>query len=239
MTTIINAVRNILSDRFWFLKIICLAYPLYSIITSKNVSHDILSSDNMVLFAILAAAYIGFGAFMMSKNINNKSPIMPSLLTLPEYTIKTIVGTLLSAPFVILIVFGIFKINEMFTYDWYILIFFYLALFILVAPLLFIPLTFYCVKDKITDAFRIKDLLESSGNFVISILAFLIQYAATVGALWFLLYQLSVSMLINDVLQQVINSVFVVISFLVLYSYISDDYGNNIKNIYPNDQMYF
>ena len=112
--SVINAVRNILSDNFWGLKLLCLTLPVYSIFHFELLEKYKLN-DFIIIAIIFSTFYFGTAAFLMNRNINNKVPILPSLFTIPSFLKSFVFGSILSIPLLSAYVYIIKFISENFT----------------------------------------------------------------------------------------------------------------------------
>lgn len=227
MASIINALRNISGDNWWAVKIPVMALPVFFILNNNGIE-NIDADSNILMFMILGVIYLGCSSILMNRNINNKSPLLPSLFSIPELFIKSIGMSLVSLPLFIVYFMCIKYINANIILEPFIMWVIYICVTLFMAPFIFIPAVLYSVNGKITDAFYFKSLIEGGGNFSVQFLSFIIQYIFTIFLFALLLYHLFINML-NDMLAiNIVYSLTVVISILSLYSYCSDLYGDVI-----------
>ena len=70
MASIINAVRNIISDNWWIVKVIVFAAPIFLIINNK-IFDGFGETNKIIAYIILACLYFGICSFLINRNINN------------------------------------------------------------------------------------------------------------------------------------------------------------------------
>lgn len=227
MASVWNALRNISSDSWWAVKILVLAIPVYFIVDGTFLS-ALTEEEKLIVYLILGALYLGFVGVLMHRNINNKTPLMPSLFSIPELIVKSICMSIISLP-----LFAIYFacINAIYThviFEPFIMLVIYICVTLFFSPFLFIPAVLYAVNGKISDAFNFKCIFEGGGNFSVQILSFAIQYAFTIFFASFLFYQLFLNMVSDSTALNIIVSIASVLSFLTFYSFCSDMYNEQI-----------
>ena len=84
MASIINAFRNIISDSSWFLKVVLMAVPVFTVLNYMLGQSGGIDEKTIALAGGVLCLYIGCGTYMMNRNINNNSPILPNILGIPE-----------------------------------------------------------------------------------------------------------------------------------------------------------
>ncbi len=230
MASIVNALRNISSDNWWFIKILVMAAPLFYFF--QNTSPSSFDFDSMLpYFAVGAVLYLGIAAVLMHRNINNKSPLLPSLFSIPEFLVKAIGLSLVSIPLYILYFFLMNLVYNNLELEMYLMIVIYTCVTLFMAPFIFIPSVLYSVNGKIWEAFNFRIILEAGGNFSVQFLSFIIQYIFTILLLTLLFFHWFKNMLDDSMLLNLTVSISLVISFLSLYSYCSDLYGDVIPEL--------
>ena len=232
MASVVNAIRNVMSDKLWIIKIFVLSIPVYFTFFDTSISASILNKNFLILI-ILLLIYLGCASVMMNRNINNKSPILPGIFTIPEIIIKSICSAIVALPgFVILSVIcycinSYFVLEEPFT-----IIVIYTVAFLIVVPFIIIPMVLYSVNGKLTDGLKYNKVIDVSGNFVVAILSFIIQYVFIVILFTYLIYKLFIEMLgEGNLVIPMIYSYVIVFSFLLIFSYSSDLYGDVIPAV--------
>lgn len=232
MASLVNAFRNIMSDTLWILKLIILSAPVYFILNDEGLSGELLGSNFPVLAGIILL-YFGCGAVLMNRNINNNSPVLPSLLTIPEVILRGI-GSIIAALPGLAVLYGVclFINSNVVLEEPFVLFVIYTCVIAFFTPFILVPMVLFCVNGKITDAFRFDKVFSASGNFVVAALSFIIQYFFYIFIIAFILYKLLLEMLGegNPFLLMFISFV-AVVSFFLIFSYSSDLYGDVIPAI--------
>ena len=223
MASIINAARNIFSDNFWHLKLIIYSVPLYLFINNRmnNLSFS-------VGYIIIICLYLGVCIFLMDRNINNKSPLLPSLFDIPELVKKTVFGSVISLPFLIVYYFVINLVFQMFSYSFPVMCIIFGCVTMILAPFIILPTVYYSVRERVTDAYNLKLIVDGAGNFAVALLGFIIQYVIIFGFVGTVIYMLIYHMLKDTTMLSIFESLFIVFSFLTLYSYCSNLYASEI-----------
>lgn len=227
MASVWNALRNISSDSWWAVKLLVLSTPVYFIVDGTYLS-ALTEDEKLVVYIVLGAFYLGFAGVLMHRNINNKTPLMPSLFGIPELIAKSICMSLVSMPLFILYYACINAINTHVVFEPFIMWVIYICVTLFFSPFLFIPAVLYSVNGKISDAFNFKCLIEGGGNFSVQILSFAIQYFFTIFFVSYLFYQLFINMVNDTTALNIIISIAGVLSFLTFYSFCSDMYNEQI-----------
>ena len=228
--SVVNAVRNILSDSFWGFKLLCLTLPVFSIFHFDLLEKYKLN-DFILIAIIFSTFYFGSAAFLMNKNINNKTPILPSFFTIPSFVKSFVFGSLLSIPMLTAYIYIIRFIAQNFNAEPIVMNIIYACVTIFLAPFMFIPMTLYSVRENFADAFNLKIFYNAAGNFTVSFLAFIIQYFFIIGIPWYIAYRIFYDMVTIDTCVHAVHSFFLVLSFFTFYSYCSDMYGEVIPRI--------
>lgn len=230
MANIINAIRNISSDTWWFVKIVVMAAPIFYFF--ENTSPATFDFNSFVPYlGLFSVLYLGVAAVLMNRNIQNKSPLMPSLFSIPEYIVKSIGLSIVSIPTYILYFMSMAFVYNNVELETYMMVIIYVAVTLLFAPFIFIPSVLYSVNGKVTEAFNFKIILECGGNFCVQFLSFLLQYVFTILLVAGLFFHWFKNMLEDPMLLNVTVSITIVVSFLTLYSYCSDMYGDVIAHL--------
>lgn len=227
MASIVNALRNISSDSWWAVKITVMALPVFFFLQHNDITNIDLAS-NIPIFTILGVIYLGVAGVLMHRNIKNKSPLLPSLFSIPELIMKSIGMSVVSLPLFFLYFFCMNYIYTNIVLEPFIMWVIYLCVTLFLAPFIFMPAVLYSVNGKISDAFNVKIIVEGGGNFSVQFLSFMIQYIFTIFLLALLFYHLFINMIEDTTAVNVVYSYTVVISFLTVYSYCSDMYNEVI-----------
>lgn len=230
MASIINSLRNLSGDSFWFLKILFLATPIFFIL-EYGALENYGFEDKLIFGSIIGIVYLGVAAILMYRNINNLSPILPSLFTIPELIVKALGISIVSVPLYIAYICAIKAISTYFTFEPFVMWVIYICVTLFLAPFILVPAVLYCARGKISDSFNIKIIFDAAGNFSVAFLSYVIQYAFTILLFTYLFYRMFYEMVASSMISNIIFSISFVISFLSLYSYCSDCYGDIIPQI--------
>ena len=230
MASIINSLRNLSSDSFWFIKILFMAVPMFCIL-NYGALEQYSFNDHLIFGSILGVFYLGVAAILMHRNINNLSPILPSVFTLPEFVIRGIGISIVSVPLYVLYacIMGAIATNVVF--EPFVMGVIYLCVTLFLAPFMFIPAVLYSVNGKLTDAFNFKVILASAGNFSVAFLSYLIQYAFTILLFSYLFYRMFDAMVEDTMPVSIVWSISIVVTILSFYSYCSDLYPDVIAEL--------
>ncbi|MBE7704393.1 MAG: hypothetical protein E7Z90_01125 [Cyanobacteria bacterium SIG29] len=234
MASIINAIRNISSDKWWALKLPILAAPIFMVL-DNNIIDQLDSSSNVLMLVLLSLVYFGCAGFLMHQNINNKSPFLPSLFHLPSFFKYSIVTSLISLPLIMIYLYIMNYIIENVILEPFIMWVIYICVTLFLSPFVFIPAVLYSARGKFSDIFKFNIIIEAGGNFSVQFLSFILQYFFTLFLLTVLFYYLFINMLENDTVLNIVYSLSFVISFLTLYSYCSDMYDEVIPVVVKED----
>lgn len=230
MANIVNAIRNLSSDSWWFIKVLVLAAPIFYFF--ENTSPATFDFNSFLpYFVVFSILYLGFASVMMHRNIQNKAPLMPSLFSLPEFIVKSIGISIVSLPMYILYFMAMSFVYNTVELETYLMVIIYVAVTLLFAPFIYIPSVLYSVNGKLTEAFNFKIIFECGGNFCVQFLAFLLQYVFTIFLVTLLFFHWFKNMLEDPLLLNITVSLSIVISFLTLYSYCADMYGDVIAQL--------
>ena len=213
MASIINAFRNIISDSSWFLKTVLMAVPVFMVLNYSIGQGTGFDEKTMALFGAVLCIYIGCGTYMMNRNINNNSPILPNLLGLPELLFHSFFSMLIVIPGILACAFTLKMFSTYLSFDFNTMLIMYVLIIIFFSPFIFIPLVLYAVNGKIQEVFNFKSLFDGAGNFIVAIFTLVIQYVFTFAIVWFLAYKVFSEMMEDYLLINVINSFFIVLTF--------------------------
>ncbi len=229
-SSVVNSLRNILSDNFWLFKMILYVLPVFYLINSDELK-KYTQTDVVIIVCILSVVYLGVIGFMMNANINNKNPFLPGIKNIIDVIRDAICMSIVTLPQAAILYYVVNVIREYCHYDFVVMVVIYLALSIIFSPFIFIPAVLYSVRRNLADAFNFKVIFSSSGNFCVSYLAYLFQYIFVIFLGAFLIYELLINMLNDDLFLNILYSIFLVISVLSIYSYCSDLYGDVIDEL--------
>lgn len=228
MASLINSLRNISSDSFWAPKLAFLSFFIFIILDNKEQVVRVGSAIPLLsLFIIII--FMGCASVMMNRNINNKSPLLPGLFSFPEVFVKSIGCTISMIPGTVIYVFCISYIQKYLIFETFVMIVIYSCVTLFFLPFICIPAVLYSVNGKLKDAFRFDIIFAGSGNFVVQVLSYIIQYFFIIFLFAYLLYKLFVSMLGEEsVFIPIVYSITIVVSFLSFFSFCADLYDDVI-----------
>ncbi|MBQ9246195.1 hypothetical protein IJ182_08010 [bacterium] len=232
MASLVTAIRNIMSDAWWFIPVGIFTGVLFMIL--DQLYHIPQTVDNQTICFLLIIYFfllIGVAGVNINRNINNKSPFFPGIIAIPETILKSVVTTLAIAPGICL-AYGLYKILTNFHFEQFLLtIIFYSLAIALVAPFILIPAVLCNARSNPLDAFRFNILFEAAGNVIVQMLSYLIQYILIVGSVTAVLYFFLLQMLGDHFSLLILLCLLIVITFLSIFSYASDMYGDVIPEI--------
>ncbi len=228
----INAIRNLTSDKLWFIKLCVYAAPVFFFLSNMN-SQAVSQQDMLYIALIFSSVYFGSAAFIMNRNINNTSPIMPSLFSIVKLIKDTVFASVLSLPVVAVTCYIVWFIMANVQTEPFAMWIIYICLALFVSPFLLIPITLYSARGKFSDAFKISIFVDCAGNFIVAFMTFVLAGIFIFGCSWAVLYYGLTYMLTDNTLVNVLNSFFIVLVFFSLYSFCSDCYGEVIPKIKP------
>ncbi len=230
MASLINSLRNISSDSWWAPKLAFLTFFVYIAVNNKEQTGQVKSAFPLML-VLLIIVFLGCASVMMHRNINNKSPILPSLFSVLEVILKAIGCTFSIIPGAAIYYFCISWVQKTLLFEPFVMYVIYICISLFFAPFIFIPAVLYSVDGKLKDAFRLDIIFAGSGNFVVQFLSYIIQYFFILFLFTFLLYLLFTSMMGESVFIPIIYSIFIVVSFFSFFSFCADLYEDVIPPI--------
>ncbi len=232
MASLINSIRNITSDPWWFVKIGIFSGVLFYILDQGYHIPQVMSDQNIMSMVIsLFFVFTGIAAVSMYRNINNLSPFFPGLTSIFEILIKGIFVTIAMFPGLLI---SYFLYNYLITIEFEnltVTIIIYVIAASIMSPFIFIPAVLACVRGNLLDALKLDIVFKGAGNYIVQFLSYLIQYAIIVGAVTLVLYYFLVEMLGDHWSLLFLKSIVIVITFFSIFSYSSDLYGDAIPQI--------
>lgn len=232
MANAINAIKNIISDRIWFIKIAVLAIPVYLYFTVDNFASSILVND-LNFWAALSILYLGVSSVLIHRNVNNKVPILPSLFDVIDIIRRSICSFIVALPGLISLFVVLYLLNTYLPYlSDTVKIIAHAACIVILFPFISIPVVIYSANGKLTDLFKVKNVQSASGDFIVSFITFLIQYALTVAFFTFLVYEAFKTFYGENFMGiPILFSFVITFSYIMLFSWASDLYGQIIPAV--------
>ena len=232
MASIITAFKNILTDNFWGVKLACLTGLAFGIFYNQNALSANMQNYTLA-WGLFVFLMLGVSGYMMNRNINNRTPLLPGLIQLPLVVKDAICMFVLMLPFSLIMYYAIKFYNENFTFEEAALNYFFLAAIVIICvPFIFIPAVLYSVRGNILDGYRVNLIALGAGNFIVQFLSFILQFLFTILIATILIFQIFYEMLgAETVFIPLTFAFFSVLSVLVFFSFCSDLYIDVIPEI--------
>lgn len=229
MASFINSIRNLTSDPWWFVKIAVFSTIVFYVLDQGYYQRN--NPNYIYVYILLAVFGMGCASFLMNRNITNKTPLLPSLFSIPELLWKSVFASLVALPGTLIFLLIVNYVYENFEFEPFVAFVIYLCITLFFVSFIFVPLVLYSVRGSLNDAFRFKHIIDASGNFTVQFAGYLIQYAFIMGFATYLVYITILEMLGDHVGLLILKCVVIVISFLSVFSYSSDLYQDVIPEI--------
>ncbi len=231
MAGIIDSLRNISTDMWWFPKLLCLGYLAFLLIF--NIDYLMAHQQSLIALAsITSVLFMGSVSILMKRNINNEAPILPGILDFPELILRSVITTLFMAPASLFLYFILKYLieNPFFEQPIHGIIIGFVTL--IFTPFIFIPTVLFAARSKIKDGFRFDLILKGGGDFIVKILLYIIQVFFFLYIPSFLFYLAIKAMMGEEssVIYMFIGFAMTV-TFFSFFSYISDLYEESIPVI--------
>ncbi len=230
MASLINAVRSILGDPLWIIKLGVFAAVLV-VLYDNNLNFPNGNPQLLPAFAVIYLLMLGSAVVTMHRNINNKIPLLPGMFSILDIIIKAIGGFIVILPAALLYYAAIVYIQQNIVFEPFIMAVIYIVVTAIFIPFIMVPLVLYSVKGNIFDAFRIKNIIDASGNFIVQFLSFILQFALIVCTFTYLIYVTLLEMLGDHISLLILKCIVIVISFFVFLIFCSDLYEDIIPAI--------
>lgn len=229
MASFINSIRNITSDPWWFVKL-----SFFSAVVFFVLDQGYYQSNNesyMIVYLLLCMFGFGCASFLMNRNINNRSPILPSFFNIPVLIKDSICASIVAIPGTVLFCLVVNYLYENFEFEPFVAFVVYLCVTLFFVSFIFVPMVLYSVNGNMSDAFKFNIIYEASGNYTVQFAGYLIQYAFIMGFATYLVYITILEMLGDHVGLLILKAVVIVISFLSVFSFSSDLYQDVIPEL--------
>lgn len=230
MASLINAVRSMCGDPLWIVKLGIFAAVLV-FLYDDNLNFPNGNPQLVPLFIAVYLLMFGCGVVTMHRNINNKSPLIPGPLCILDIILKALGGAIAVLPASFLYYVSIEYIRQNIVFEPFIMAVIYIIVTAFFAPFIFVPLVLFSARGNILDAFRIKNILDSSGNFIVQFLSFILQYAFIICTVTYLIYVTLLEMLGDHISLLILKCIVIVISAFAFMIYCSDMYQDIIPAI--------
>ena len=231
MASLINAIRNIEGDRFWFIKGFVLSLPLIMIMGNEAFLNNSFNNQ-LIILGIILVIYNGVSSILIHRNINNESPILPGFFSIFDILLHAVLSSIVMFPGLVIIavlissLYGLPMQEELHRYIAYSIV------IIIGIPFSIVPMVLYSVNYKLQDAFKMNLIFRASGNFSVSFIAFLIQYALIFLIASYVIFLLIKTMVgVENVILYTFIAFVITMSYLVFMSFCSDLYGDVIPSL--------
>ena len=232
MASLVGSIRNIMSDSWWIVKVGVFTAVLFFILDQGyHIPPSVPEQTIQMALAVFWIIMLGIAAVAMNRNINNKSPFLPGLFSIHEIIIKGIFAAIALIPGILLAYALYIGLSKITVEQPVVTIIFYVLAAAFVSPFLLIPVVLTSAKGNLFDAFRLNILFGGAGNVMVQILSYIIQYAIIVGAVVAVLYFFILEMLGDHFALLILKAFVLVITFISVFSYASDLYGEAIPAI--------
>ncbi len=232
MASVVNALRNIISDKMWLIKLAIFTAPVFYILEDEKLFNSLLDK-NIPITVGLYFLYMGIASVMIHRNITNKSPILPGIFDIPLVIFRAIGSGLMALPGSALLYFILIYMSENFHFEEEFVSFLvHIGVVSVLVPFIIIPVVLYSANGKFSDGLRISKVIEGSGNFIVEFLSFVIQYIFVIFIFAFLIGQVFKQVFGPQSLASLILTAFVIVlTFLLLFSFASDTYEDVIPAV--------
>ena len=233
MASTISAIRNILSDRYWIIKL-GLYTGVYFYL--RNQAHlwqpDLNDQTAFVFQIILFVLLIGAATVSMHMNIANEEPFLPGIKNIPDVILKSVLGIIAITPGLMLTYALYTFISNTFHFqEAFVAVLVYTISALIMSSFIFIPLILLSVRGNIIDAFRYDILFKGAGNYIVQILGFALVYTLVIGTLTIVTYKFIEEMLGDHPALLLLQCIVIIFTFFSFFSFSSDLYGDAIPEI--------
>ena len=233
MASTLGAIRNILSDRYWVLKLGLFIGAYFYLRNQEHLWNPSLNEQTALMFqGILFVILLGCANISMHRNINNIEPFIPGLKSIPEIIIKSILSIIVAIPGLILAyALYIFISNTFIFQEKFVEFVVYVIAGIIMSAFIFIPVILLSVRGNIHDAMRFDIIFKGAGNFIVKIMGLAIVYSLFMGFITYVLYNFILEMLGDHPALLLLQCTLIIFTFYVFFSFGSDLYGDGIPEI--------
>ena len=229
MASFVNSIRNITSDPWWFVKVVVYSAIVFYVLDQGYYQRN--NPNYVIAYVLLVVLGMGCASFLMHKNINNRRPILPSLFSIFDLIGKSIGSSLVALPGLVLFILSANYLYENFEFEPFVAFVVYLCVILFFAPFIFVPTVLFSVNGRFSDAFKLSNIYEASGNFTVQFAGYILQYAFIMGFATYLVYTTILEMLGDHVGLLILKAFVIVLSFLSVFSFCSDLYQDVIPEL--------
>ena len=211
MASFVNSIRNITSDPWWFVKVVVYSAIVFYVLDQGYYQRN--NPNYVIAYVLLVVLGMGCASFLMHKNINNRRPILPSLFSIFDLIGKSIGSSLVALPGLLLFILSANYLYENFEFEPFVAFVVYLCVILFFAPFIFVPTVLFSVNGRFSDAFKLSNIYEASGNFTVQFAGYILQYAFIMGFATYLVYTTILEMLGDHVGLLILKAFVIVLSF--------------------------
>lgn len=230
MASLVNSIRSIASDPWWVVKLAFFSSVLF-VVMDNDLNYPNGNPALVPVYISIAVIMLGCASIAMHRNLNNITPLFPSFFSVFEVINRSICSVIAILPGAAIYYFCISFVKTNFVFEPFVMGVIYTCITVFFAPFIFIPLVLYSVNGKLTDAFKLKNIFDGSGNFVVQFLSYIIQFVFIIGVFTFLIYTVLLEMLGDHVSLLILKCIVIVVSFFSVFIFCSDLYEDVIPEI--------
>lgn len=230
MASLINSLRSITSDPWWFVKIAIFSAVLFFVI-DNDLNYPNGNPALTPLYIVIFVIMLGFASIAIHRNINNKTPLFPGVFDIFEIINKSICATIAILPGGLLCYVCIAFVGRNFAFEPFVMGVIYACILIFFVPFIFIPVVLYSVNGNLIEAFKLNNIYEGSGNFTVQFLSYLLQFAFFICLGTYCIYIFLLQMLGDHVSLLILKCVVIVVSFFSVFIFCSDLYEDVIPEL--------
>ncbi len=230
MASLINSLRSIASDPWWVVKISFFACILFFVM-DNDLNYPNGNPALTPVYMVIFVAMLGCASIAMHRNINNKTPLFPSVFNIFEIISKSVCATIAILPGILIYSVVISFIQNKIVLEPFVMAVIYICVTLFFVPFIFIPVVLYSVNANLFDSFNFKNIYEGSGNFTVQFLSYLLQFAFFICLGTYCIYIFLLQMLGDHVSLLILKCVVIVVSFFSVFIFCSDLYEDVIPEL--------
>lgn len=173
MTSIINSYREVFTERFSLLKLICFVIPTYYAFLLFEQGTKGLYLFHLVTCLTLFFL-IGFLIKITSNIINERIVIMPALNPL-KIALSSVKGLIGVGPLSLATILLSSYLCPLVNINIHVDIALKIIIWLITASIILTSFLLFCERENIIDAYRVVLLVKNAGDVIVAIIAFLLQ----------------------------------------------------------------
>ncbi|MCD7779581.1 MAG: hypothetical protein LUH05_02785, partial [Candidatus Gastranaerophilales bacterium] len=150
MASLVDSIRSMTGDSWWIVKIAFFSAVLFFILY-ESYYYPPDNTPMMAFYSIIGMLFLGCASITVNRNINNKSPLFPSLFSIPEIIIKSICSTIAILPGLLLYYLCMVFVQTSFEFEPFVMAVIYICITAVFSPFIFVPVVLYSVRSKLSD----------------------------------------------------------------------------------------